>query len=586
MQHEISLKPIVWLSSSLRWLVLLGLALAFALGNGLSEKIILILAGAAAWNIVNTLLVAFDRSWSGLRFLNVFLDLASASAMFYLGGAFRAHIAWIGLLVLLPASLHFRIRDLLLIATLTLVAQGLIALSLPVEVISGVFLAVLALVYVGVGFLFSVFAQRLSRLWSKIEHERIDALIASEQAKRDRNRAIYRLISALSATLNYNRVLDVSLDLAYSALNSGDAVDPELVSAVLLYTEAGFQGKTLRLRASRRFTQADKHLAIPGVSGLVGRAIDEGISSIGRDLKNDPELSRVIALKSCASAYCIPLRAGLDTYGVILFAHPNQEYFTEERRELLDIIGGQAVVALQNAGLYRDLELEKERVIEVQEEARKKLARDLHDGPTQSIAALAMRINFARRLIERDPQAATDEMHKIEELARRTTKEIRHMLFTLRPLVLESQGLIAALDSMAEKMKETYSQNVIIEADSEIVPRLEANKQGVIFYIVEEAVNNARKHARAEHIWVRLKSTGDDLAQLEIEDDGIGFEIKQVDANYEQRGSLGMINLRERTELVSGILQIDSGIGRGTRVKVMIPLTEESAERLRQNLRT
>ena len=154
------------------------------------------------------------------------------------------------------------------------------------------------------------------------------------------------------------------------------------------------------------------------------------------------------------------------------------------------------------------------------------------------------------------------------------------MLFTLRPLILESQGLIAALQSMAEKMKETYSQNVIVEADPKLVQELEAGKQGVIFYIAEEAVNNARKHAQAEHVWVRIKPMKGELALLEIADDGVGFDLKQVDANYEQRGSLGMINLQERTELVSGLLHIDSAIGRGTRVRVAIPLTEEAADRI------
>jgi signal transduction histidine kinase len=250
----------------------------------------------------------------------------------------------------------------------------------------------------------------------------------------------------------------------------------------------------------------------------------------------------------------------------------------------LDIVGNQAMIAIQNARLYRDLELEKERMMEIQEEARKKLARDLHDGPTQSVAALAMRVNFARRLMERDEKAAADELYKVEELARRTTKEIRHMLFTLRPLVLESQGLIAALESMAEKMHETYNQTVIIDADQEIISQMEIGKQGVIFYIAEEAVNNARKHAEADHIWVRLKGAGEELAVLEIEDDGVGFDLNTVDSNYENRGSLGLVNMRERTELVNGYLKIDSLVGRGTKISVLIPLTEEAADRIRRKL--
>ena len=580
MQHKTSGKPTAWLAPSLRWLVLLGLTLALGSGGNLSGEIILILASAGLWNSINTLLVTLDRSWRNLHYLSAVIDFALASILFYLSGAFRGNIAWAGLLAIIPASLQFRFRGVFLIALVSLLAQGVIALTQQDVLESGVYLAVLALIYGSVGIILSFIAQRLGNTWSRHERERIEAQIASEKAQRDQSRMIYQLISALSATLNYNRVLDVSLDLTHRALASEAGPDPELVSAVLLYTEGDYHEKILRVRSARRFTQADMHLSIPGVDGLIGKAIDDGVSKIGRELKTDPELGRVIALKSCTSGYCIPLRAGLDTYGVLLFAHPMEDYFTEERRELLDIIGSQVVIALKNASLYRDLELEKEHVVEVQEEARKKLARDLHDGPTQSIAALAMRLNFARRLIERDPKAATDEMQKIEELARRTTKEIRHMLFTLRPLILESQGLIAALQSMAEKMKETYSQNVIVEADPKLVQELEAGKQGVIFYIAEEAVNNARKHAQAEHVWVRIKPMKGELALLEIADDGVGFDLKQVDANYEQRGSLGMINLQERTELVSGLLHIDSAIGRGTRVRVAIPLTEEAADRI------
>ena len=92
-------------------------------------------------------------------------------------------------------------------------------------------------------------------------------------------------------------------------------------------------------------------------------------------------------------------------------------------------------------------------MVEVEEDARTKLARDLHDGPTQSISAIAMRLNFVRLLLGRDPQKVKDELFKLENLARRTTKEIRTMLFTLRPVVLETQGLAAAVEQLAEKFQ-------------------------------------------------------------------------------------------------------------------------------------
>jgi signal transduction histidine kinase len=175
---------------------------------------------------------------------------------------------------------------------------------------------------------------------------------------------------------------------------------------------------------------------------------------------------------------------------------------------------------------------------------------------------------------------AGDELTRVEELAHRTTKEIRHMLFTLRPLILESQGLQAALQAMADKMKETFGQDVSIDIDERIVSQMEMGKQGVLFYIVEEAVNNARKHANASNIWVRLKPFDANMALLEIVDNGLGFDVDAVNKAYDKRGSLGMVNLRERSELVNGHLDVKSAFGQGTTVQVYIPFTEESAERL------
>ncbi|MBM3143474.1 MAG: GAF domain-containing sensor histidine kinase [Chloroflexi bacterium] len=410
------------------------------------------------------------------------------------------------------------------------------------------------------------------------------AQVQTQQLDAGRLREISNMLTNLTATLNYNRVLELALDISMQALTSRDDPADRLIGAVLLFSRGDEESANLYIGFSRRLTPSDLPRTFPGMQGLLREVIDEGGAIQSSDIAKDVELGKIMAFQSCRSGYCIPLRHGIDTYGVIVFAHPNEHFFTANNREVLNIIVKQAVVSIQNARLYQDLELEKERMMEIQEEARKKLARDLHDGPTQSIAAIAMRVNFARRLIERDQNAASDELFKIEDLARRTTKEIRHMLFTLRPLVLESKGLTAALQSMAEKMKETYNQNVLLEITQEVVSVLEMDKQGVIFYIIEEAVNNARKHAEAKHIWVRLRPLQQDLALLEIQDDGLGFDVKSVAASYEHRGSLGMINLRERTELINGVLNIDSTPGAGTHIQVAIPLTEEAVDRLRHSV--
>jgi len=149
------------------------------------------------------------------------------------------------------------------------------------------------------------------------------------------------------------------------------------------------------------------------------------------------------------------------------------------------------------------------------------------------------------------------------------------MLFTLRPLILETQGLRAALAQYIAKRAETDPLPVHLEAPEGVDGRLDKDAQGVIFYIIEEAISNARKHAQAENVWVRLR-VEDDTFIAEVEDDGQGFDLDAVLADYTSRGSLGMTNMFERAELVGGQLDIQTAPGRGTRVVLTVPLERQS----------
>lgn len=387
--------------------------------------------------------------------------------------------------------------------------------------------------------------------------------------------SVMRLTASMTSTLNYERVLDMALDLGVAALSDPTNGSYDIIGILFL-----FDDDVLYVASARGLTQADWRVQLPGHGGILAEALEATEMRVLEEPSRDPELQHIAALHKCRQVICIPLGVGLELYGVLLFGHPLEGYFEQsDRLELLGLTAQQAMIALQNARLYRELEQEKERISEIQDEARKKLARDLHDGPTQSISAIGMRVNFARRLMERDPKEAADELYKIEDLARRTTKEMRQMLFTLRPLVLESDGLVPAFEQLAEKMLETHGQRVQIDADPAAASELEVGKQGVLFFLAEEAVNNARKHAQAQNIWVRLKRK-DDVLLLDIVDDGKGFDVASVKANYEKRGSLGMVNLQERAELVNGILKLESVPGQGTRVRVIVPMTVEAGERL------
>jgi signal transduction histidine kinase len=270
---------------------------------------------------------------------------------------------------------------------------------------------------------------------------------------------------------------------------------------------------------------------------------------------------------------CVPLRAGFETYGVVLFASARPNAYTAEHAELLTIFCNQATIALQNASLYESLRVERDKIVDQEEQARHKLARNLHDGPTQDVAAIAMRLNFARLLIDRDPARARAELARLEDLAHRTVREIRSMLFTLRPVILETEGLVAALNQYADNLRETDGLSVEVDP-SRYQDCLDSETQGVVFAILEEAINNAKKHAQATEIYVPL-GVENGVFIAEVVDDGRGFDVDLVEQNYRSRGSLGLINLKERAELIEGTLKIESTPGRGTRVTLVVPLKEE-----------
>ncbi len=567
-----------WFVVSLRWLVLLGLTISLSLGGQLLVLPNALLIGLAGWNIALTLLAGLNRRLVRHREISLGVDLLAAGLYFALAGGFASPAFWIIILPLLTAALYFEVMGAFISATLMMVVQIGITVLQTLAPFALLILGVSVFLTFLIAGVFGYLSMRLIQTIRRSRQSLSEAQQKKQRVENDRLRAIYRLTSTLTSSLNYQRVLDSVLDLSLSALNLEPDAPPDdrLICAVLLFSKE----EILEVGSARRLTPADMRVVLRGQTGVIAQTIENDKPILLKDVRHDPELTRFVTFMSCNEIYCFPLRSGFNAYGVLLFGHPELKFFTAGRRELLDILGSQAVVAIQNARLYQDVVDERERMIEFQEEARKKLARDLHDGPTQSVSAIVMRVNLAQRMLAKDPKAVSDELGRIEDLARRTTKEIRHMLFTLRPLVLESQGLVAALQSMAEKTKETFSQNVFIKVDESILESIEMGKQGVIFYIVEEAVNNARKHAQAGHIWVNLHLLKQGLASLEIQDDGIGFDVASVNRTYDQRGSLGMVNLRERTELVNGVLDVQSVPGKGTRVQVYIPLTEEAADRL------
>jgi len=402
---------------------------------------------------------------------------------------------------------------------------------------------------------------------SSAELRRPSTSDSGHQLTPDRYRMVVELASSLSASLNYERVLETILEISRFGFDELGLRVGESVGLILLYDADGYLSP-----ASYRnlVVREDETRRIKGRAGILELAIGSAEAIIGGSPSADPELRLFESLKPCKSMICVPLRAGFETYGAVLFASTRPNAYTAEHVELLTIFCNQATIALQNASLYQSLQKERDKIIDKEEQARRKLARDLHDGPTQDLAAIAMRLNFARLLLDRDVPRAKAELARLEDLAHRTVKEIRSMLFTLRPVILETEGLVAALNQYADNLRETEGLPVTIDAER-FEDCLDTDAQGVVFAIIEEAVNNARKHAQATHIWVRL-AVQDDMFLAQVADNGRGFDVEAVESSYGSRGSLGLINLKERAQLVGGTINIESAPGQGTKVTLLVPI--------------
>ena len=381
------------------------------------------------------------------------------------------------------------------------------------------------------------------------------------------------------STLEPDELLFESADLISASLERGLHV----LAATGLATEE-MAGLALAYQAGRleevgrsQLPEAAAHVELELTPDQLEPLLDRRQAASWQELVASRWVQRLMQDMAWQSIACLPLWDQDRCLGLVVFGSRQPRVLAEPQQTALNVLGQEASLALRYAALRQQLVNERDRLSDIQEEARRKLARDLHDGPTQVIAAIAMRTNFARRQVNRDPAMAIAELEKVEAMARLTTKEIRHMLFTLRPLILESQGLTAALRQYADKIAETHDQPIALDLDRAVDQGLSRERQGVLFYIAEEAVTNALKHAAAERIELKLWMDGPEVV-LEVNDDGVGFHMGQVDANYEQRGSLGMVTMRERAQLLQAALEIQSEEAVGTTIRVRLPADPAPAD--------
>ena len=390
----------------------------------------------------------------------------------------------------------------------------------------------------------------------KSEQALIDA-----RAYRDQMRSLYEVAYSLSTTMDYRHVLE-------AALRESRRLVPYTCGFVLL---SSGEENELYVAASESLGISDQSrkltLTKDGLADVLRSTESRTV-----DISKQRDLQVFDTLRTCRSACIVPLRAALRTYGLMVVATDRATSFTGEQTDMLTALAGYAIIALHNAQLIFDLKEERTKLLSKEEEVRHQLARDLHDGPAQSVAAIVMNAEFIKKLLERDPKRVIDELDKLSALAKRTTYEIRTMLFELRPLVLETQGLKVTLEQYLERFKNNSAgTQIVLETDRLGDIHLDTKTEGTLFNIIQEAVNNALKHAKAKHIWVRMHNEPK-LLHTVVQDDGAGFDKAAVLRTYEKRGSFGLLNIDERARLVGGQADMESAIGEGTKVTIVVPI--------------
>jgi signal transduction histidine kinase len=213
-------------------------------------------------------------------------------------------------------------------------------------------------------------------------------------------------------------------------------------------------------------------------------------------------------------------------------------------------------------------------ILEGQEEERKRLAMDIHDGIGQMLTSLKFQIES---IDVRNDTGAEKKLEEIQQLINEVIKEVRRVTFNLKPTVLGDYGLQAGLNVFIREIGKLTNIELSYVVESDITHRLPQKTENNIFRIVQEAINNAIKYSGTKKIEVRLKQTESDIV-ITIKDDGIGFNEKMVEArSMNIESGRGFFNMYERTEYISGHLDIKSAPGQGTTVTLSVPVRSSVA---------
>ena len=405
-------------------------------------------------------------------------------------------------------------------------------------------------------------------------------LVAQNREDEDRRRellALSRVSAALSGLWDLDAVLRVALD---NVLNIMDGA----VGGILLVDE---QTQSLSYRVYHGLSDRyANEMRLSLGEGIAGRVAKSGKSILLEDISADPHAARpdLVSTEGLKAFISVPLRAKDKVLGVINVASRATHHFTTNDLHLLNSIGDQLGVAIEEARLYERLRKARERyrqlarlTLVAQEEERKRIARELHDETSQTLSGLALQlqalVDMAEMSERRDPEFIA-RLKKVQSLAVQVHSEINRLIANLRPALLDTLGLVPAVRQYAEACLRPAGINVSVEIkgkERRLPPEIEAG----LFRFAQGAIGNIAQHSRAKNANFVLEY-GDDELVLCISDDGQGFDVSKITTIEESGRGRGVFSMKERVGLLGGTCFIESQPGRGTMVRARVPIGENN----------
>jgi len=220
------------------------------------------------------------------------------------------------------------------------------------------------------------------------------------------------------------------------------------------------------------------------------------------------------------------------------------------------------------------------KIILAQEEERRRIAREIHDGPAQSMANLILRTDIAERMLAKGELGVVkEELADLKQNVRTELEEVRKIIFNLRPMTLDDLGLVPTI----RKLTQDYEEKTKIRTKFELrgrERRLASGMEVALFRLVQESLTNVAKHADATHVTVEMAFLADGAVRVVVADNGVGFDIARWESKVAAgRGaSFGLVGMRERVELLEGIFEIESNVNAGTKITIEVPLGDGTKE--------